>query len=485
MAVTDGVSDRARTGVLWLGLVNTATKSIQLVVTLALAAIFTEGELGVVALAVSLATTAMVVQSMGVNHVVSRTEHDEHVMAGTVLTMSFLPTAVLTVAGLVGSSRIAAALGAPGAAPLIATFAIGLPFMAIAWLQMALMSRRLDFRLRLLPDVGSAAIGAVVTIILAVRGAGPISVPVGFVVSAVLQWLLAVLVGVRVRPRWDREAAREALHWIANVGLGAIVFAVVINIDFPIVSRILGTDSLGLYSLAFRVAWLPYLLLSVVLAHVAFPLYARLIRDGREGELADAVARITHVLLVVVGGMYVIIMLLAERLVLLGERWAPAALPLMVLCGYGAGLSLLTLWYESIIVTGRLRQYLCFMASHLLLLVVLLLVYARHGITAVAFVQTAIVWALVAAVWVALRRAKVAPPVRDLARAMLGFLVPAATCVGVVTLARWGGFEPDPRSRLGSALELLVLVACYAGVAGLTNRSLFAVLLKRRDVATQ
>jgi O-antigen/teichoic acid export membrane protein len=339
--------------------------------------------------------------------------------------------------------------------------------------------------LRLLPDVGSAAIGAVVTIVLAILGTGPISVPIGFVVSAVLQWFLAVLVGVRVRPRWDLEAAREARHWMANVGLGAIVYAVVINIDFPIVSRILGTDPLGLYSLAFRVAWLPYLLLGVVLAHVAFPLYARLIRDGRQSELAGAVARFTHVLLVVVGGMYVIIMLLAERLVLLGERWAPAALPLTVLCAYGLGLSLLTLWYESIIVTGRVRQYLCFMTSHLLLLVVLLLVFARHGITAVAVAQTATVWALVAAVWVALRRAQVAPPVRDLARAILGFLVPAATCIGAVTLARWGGFEPDPSSRLGSALELFVLAACYAAIAGLMNRSLFAMLLKRRSVATQ
>jgi O-antigen/teichoic acid export membrane protein len=477
--VTDELSERARTGVLWLGFVNAATRGTQMVVTLALAAIFTESDLGLVALATSLVNTAMVVQSMGVNAVISRTERDEHVMAGTVLTMSLLPSIVLTLVGVVGSSQIARVFGAPAAAPLIATVAIGLPFMAIAWLQMALMNRGLDFRRRLLPDVGSAVVGAVVTVGLAVRGAGPMSVAIGFVVAAVLQPFFGLLVGVRVKPRWDRGAAGEALHWIANVGLGAIVYSVLINIDFPIVSRLLGPDALGLYSLAFRLGWLPYLLAGVVLASVAFPVYARLIREDRLVELTAAVARFTHVLLLVVGGMYVIIVLMSDHIVLLGERWAPAVPALMVLCAYGLGLSLLTLWYQTIIVSGRLRQYLCFETGHLALLVISLLIFTRYGITATALAQTAAVWTMVTAVWVTLLRARVAPPLPDLARAVLGFLVPAMVCGAVVVGARWADLEPDARSLLGSALELLVLVVCYVAVAASTNRSLLASLRRR------
>lgn len=307
------------------------------------------------------------------------------------------------------------------------------------------------------------------------------SAAIGFLVLAVLQPLFGVLVGVRVRPRWDRAAAREAVQWIASVGLGAMVYTVMININFPIVSRLLGPEALGPYSLAFRVGLLPYLLAAVVLSGVAFPLYAKLIRQGRRGELTNAVARFTHVLLLGVGGMYVVLALLSSHLVLLGDRWAPAVPALMVLCLYGLGLSLLTLWYQGIIVSGRLRQYLWFEIGHLAVLVTSLLIFARYGITAGALAQTAAVWAVLAAMWVALRRASVAPSYRDIARAVRGFAVPAASCIALVVVSRWLGIEPAPGSLLGSVCEFVILVICYCAVAALTNQSLLASLVKRRN----
>lgn len=480
-SATDELSDRARTGALWFGFVNAATKASQMVVTLALATIFTESELGVVALTVSLVNTAVIVQSMGVNNVITRTERDENVMAGTVLTMALVPTVILTLVGVICSSQIARAFDAPAAAPLIATVAIGLPFWAVGWFQVALMNRRLDFRRRLLPDVGSAVGGAVVTIILAIRGVGPMAAAIGFLVLAVLQPLFGLLVGVRVRPRWDRAAAGEALHWIAHVGLGAIAYTVMININFPIVSRILGPEALGPFSLAFRVALLPYILAAVVLTVVAFPLYSRLIREGGRNEFIHACARFTHVLLLVVGGMYVILVLLSDHLVLLGQRWAPAVPALMVLCAYGLGLSLLALWYQAIIVSGRLRQYLCFEIGHLVLLVVLLLISTKFGTTAAAVAQTAAVWTVLTAAWIALHQNRICPPLRDIARALWGFLVPAMACVGLVVVGRWFGLDPQPGSLLGTVWELLIVVVCYCGVAALTNRPLLASLRRRRD----
>lgn len=484
-SAADDLTGRARAGTLWLGFVNAATKGSQMVVTVVLATLFTEDELGVVALTLSLVNTAMVVQSLGVNNVIGRTERDENVMAGTVLTISLVPTFVLMLVGVLGSTQIARALDAPGAATLIATVAIGLPFWAVAWFQVALMNRHLDFRRRLLPDVGSAVVGGLVTVTLAVRGVGPMSVAIGFLVGAVLQASFGFLVGVRVRPRWDRAAAVEALQWIGNVGLGAIVYTVLINVNFPIVSRLLGPDALGLYSLAFRIGWLPYVLVSVVLAGVAFPLYARLIREGRSGELVHAVGRFTHVLLVVVGGMYVILGLLADHIVLLAPRWAPAAGVLMAICAYGLALSLLTLWYQAVIAVGRLRLYLWFEIGHLVLLVSALLAFARFGIIAAAIAQASAAWVVVFAAWIALRRIRVAPPIGAVARAVFGFAVPAVSCIALVLLARSFGIEPDPSSLVGSACELLILIVCYGGVAALTNRSLLRSLMRRGNADAQ
>jgi len=480
---TETLARRAGKGLLWLGFVNILSKGSQMVVTLLLAAVLTESDLGLLTVAVAMVNIAQVVQTMGVYEVIARTERDEQVMAGTLLTMSLVVSAALASAGVVGARWIADLVGAPAAAPLVAVVAISLPFTSIGGVQMALMHRDLEFRRRLLPDAGSALLGATVTIALALAGAGPMSLAVGLVVAAVMQPSFSILVGVRVRPQWDRHAAREAAHWIRLVGPAAIIASVLYNVDYPMISRILGSDATGLYSLAFRIAWLPYLLGAMVLGAVAFPVYSKLLRDRRASDIPFVVAQFTRAVLVAVGGVYLVIAIEAQRVELLGERWAPAAPALIVLCGYGLGLSLATTWYELITAAGRLKQFLLFQVAHLVLLVAALLVVTKYGITAAALAQLVVVWCVLPFVWLAMVRSKMAPALRDLVGALLGFLAPALACLGVVLAMRWTGIKSAPTSLVGFGVELSILVSCYAVVAVVANKSVFAYLRNTRRAA--
>jgi len=478
--VTETLGKRARTGFLWLAAANIASKGCQMAVILVLAAFLTESDLGAVTVAIALVNVAQVVQTMGVYEVIGRTERDEKAIAGTVLTMSLGASIVLTVVGLTRAQWIADVLGVPEASSLVAVVAISLPFTAIGGVQMALMHRTLDFRRRLFPDAGSSIVGALVTIGLAVLGTGAMSLAVGLVCMAVLQPFFSFLVGVRVWPTWNRAAAAESSHWIGIVGPGALVAGVLLNIDSPTISRILGADAVGLYSLAFRIAWLPFVLIAMVLAAVAFPVYSTMIRDDRRPELPVAVGRFTQAVLLLAGGMYVIVALMADRVELLGLRWAPAAPTLRVLCVYGIGLSLLATWYEVLIASRRLGQYLCFEITRLVLLVAALFFFTRYGITAAACAQLIAVWCVIPVVWVAMVRAKVAPPIRDVVRGLVGFLAPALACVAFVFILRWSDVGLDPTSRVGSIVELVVLVSCYVVVGAATNRPLVASFRQRQ-----
>jgi O-antigen/teichoic acid export membrane protein len=483
-AAADSLSQRAGKGLLWLGLVNVVSKGSQMAVTLTLAACLTEADLGLVAVAVALVTMAQVVQAMGVYEVIARTERSEHAMAGTVLTMSLVVSVTTAVLGIVGASWIADVLGAPAAAPLVAVVAISLPFTAIGGVQMALMHRALDFRQRMLPDAGSAVLGSMVTIGLAIAGFGALSLAIGLVVSAVLQPIFGYVVGVRVGPVWDRSAAGEAVKWIGIVGPAAVAASVLANVDYPVITRVLGPEATGLYSLAFRIAWMPYVLGAVVMGAVAFPVYSKMFRDRRVDDVPVAVGQFTRVVLVVVGGVYLIVALMSDSIVMLGHRWAPAAPTLVILCGFGLGLSLLVTWYEIITASGRPKQFLFFEIAHLVLVVALLLTVTKYGINAVAFAQLAAVWCILPLVWYAMVRAKVAPPHRDLARAVLGFVAPAVACLAVYAVVRGFAVISDPTSIIGSALELSLLVSCYGAVGVLANKALLRSLrnVRRSDV---
>lgn len=462
--MTDLLGVRAARGSLWLLGVNVVSKGSQMAVTLVLAAFLTEGDLGMVSLVVSLVNIGQVIQSMGVYDVISRTDRDPRVLAGTVLTLSVGAGAVLAAVLVLAADVIAALFGAPGAAPLIRLAALTLPFSAAGGVLMGLMHRDLDFRRRMLPDAGSAVLGAVVTVVLAARGDGPEALVIGLLCTAIAQPLLGGLVGVRPRPGWDAGAAREALRWIAVVGPAAIVAVLLVTMDYLAIGHVLGADALGVYSLAYRIAWVPYILVAVVLGGVAFPLCAALIRSGRRAELPAVACRFTRVTLAVTGGLFVVAAVLADRVVLLGARWAPAAGVLTLLCGYGLAISLLHVWHQVIKAAGHPRLYLGLQTAHLVVLVAALVPGTRFGVTAVAVIQVVAAWVLVAVTWWAMVRRGVAFRAAEFGRMAAGVGLAAGVCAGVAIAFDGAG------SVVGTLAEGLLLLLVYGGVLLLVDR---------------
>ncbi|KFU76690.1 oligosaccharide flippase family protein [Amycolatopsis lurida] len=472
--MTGELGTKAARGSLWLGAVNLVSKGSQMVVTLALAALLTEGELGVVALAVSLVNLGQVVQSIGVYDVISRTERDSRRMAGTVLTLSVGAGLFLGLVLVAVASPVTEALGVPDAAGPVRLAALGLPFAAAGGVQLALLHRELDFRRRMVPDGGSAVLGAAVTIVFALDGAGPMSLVAGFVCASVAQPLLGALMGGGIRPCWDSRAAVEALRWVAIVGPAAVVAALLVNLDYLAVGRLLGPEAVGVYSLAYRLAWVPYITVAIVLGAVAFPVFTRLCR--RDGPLREMVSRFTRAVLVLTGGLYLALAVLADRVVLLGARWADAATPLVLLCGYGLGICLLQIWYQAVKATGHARRYLALECSHLGLLVAGLALLTPFGIEVVAAVQFAAAWLMLPIAWHVLARLEAAPPVQELtgivSRVLAACVLGALPAVLLDQAGSFGSADSVP----GALGEGLVLMAGYtAATLAFHRRELLAL----------
>jgi len=466
--MTGGLGTKAVRGSLWLGAVNLVSKGSQMSITLILAALLTEGELGIVALAVSMVNLGQVVQSIGVYDVISRTERDPRRMAGTVLTMSVGAGVVLAIVLAATAGPVTAMLGAPDAAGLVRLAAVGLPFSAAGGVQLGLLHRKLDFRRRLVPDGGSAVLGAVVTVVLALGGAGPASVVIGLVCTSVAQPLLGALVGGGVRPCWDPSAAAEALRWASAVGPAAVVAAVLVNLDYLAVGHLFGAEAVGVYSLAYRLAWVPYIMVAVVLGAVAFPVFTRLREEA--GALREMVTRFTRAVLVLAGGLYLALIVLADRVVVLGARWADAADLLIPLSGYGLSICLLQIWYQAVKATGHAKRYLALECAHLAMLVAGLALLADIGIGAVAAVQFSSAWLMLPIAWRVLTGLGVAPPMPELAGIVTRLLGACVLGALPAVLLDHAGLFGTADSLPGTLGESLVLVAGYAAVTLVFHR---------------
>ncbi|MDQ6525669.1 oligosaccharide flippase family protein [Nocardioides sp. LHD-245] len=386
----------------WLALGAVASKASQTLVLLLVAVVLDPAALGVVALGAALLNVTTVLADLGTATALVHFRGDAERAARSALTLA-LVTSLALVAVVWGAAPWLAGLlrvGSTGA-DVFRGVVLCVPLAAAAGISAELLRRRLDFRRRILPDVVGSAVGAAVTGLALASGAGAFALVPGQLAQAVVALVLLWILRPPVRPGWSARDAATLLSYGGGLAGGALLSLVMLNLDYALVAHRLGTDDLGAYSMAFRVAFMPYLLVAVVIGGAVFPRLCRL-RGAAVGESAIAATVVVQRLLVPV---YAAMALLAPLLRLLGDEWSIAVPALRWLAAYGLALSLLEPLLVALRSVGRTADTLGLAALHVGLLALLLVRYVDHGITTVAVTQlaAAVVTLVAAAVLVTVR----------------------------------------------------------------------------------
>jgi PST family polysaccharide transporter/lipopolysaccharide exporter len=201
----------------------------------------------------------------------------------------------------------------------------------------AILERNLDFRSRTIAELTAAFAQIGVFLGLAVAGLGVWSLVFGHLVAGAVQTALYWLY-VPWRPSL-RRASRRVLLELMRYGrfIGATNILVVVNstLDNVIVGRVLGTVSVGLYSVAYRLADFPSSVIGQIVGRTMFSIYSMLQEDPDAVRHAF-VRNLQRVTLVAVPAS-VGLAVAAEPIVraLLGEKWLPAVPAIRILAVYG------------------------------------------------------------------------------------------------------------------------------------------------------
>ncbi len=394
--VGPSLESRAARGGLWLAAGTIASKGMQTLVLVVLARLLAPRQLGVLSIGALVVNVAGVVQDLGASDVLTYQATRVRDAARTALTMLLGGSLVVTAACWVAAPYLARFLRAPDGTGVIRGLTIVLPCYAAASVTTALLRRDLDFRRRMVPDVLPAVVGGVVSIVLAVLDYGVTALVAGQIVQGVLTPLAAWTVGQRIRPGWDRGLARDVIAYGRHVVGADVLQLVLLNVDYTIVARVLGATALGLYSLAFRLCYLPFVNVSYVVNGAAFPYYCRL---RSRDDLAPALTRVTSALAVTVMPVYALVALLAPHIEVLGEKWHPAVGSVRALACYGLLLSFAQGGQTVLRAVGRPDLNLRVRALHVVALTATLLLLADRGITTVAVAQAVVAGVVTAITW--------------------------------------------------------------------------------------
>ena len=379
---------RTARGALWLGTSSAVVKTAQTVVLLTLAAILAPTALGLVALGTLVANVSGILANLGTAHALVYWRGDVRRAARTAVTIALGGGGLLaTVLWLLAPWLAETFRADDGGAAVIRGLTVVLPCVAVAAVTGELLRRELRFRRRVVPDIVASVVGAVVAVVLAVTGFGVMSLVVGQIVQGVLTLALAWVVHPPVLPGWSTEDARGLLSYGGPLSGASLLEVVQLNLDYLVVSRVLGALALGYYSLAFRLAYLPYLMIAIVITGAAFPYLCR----RRGAQLGSATERVAAVTLTLVLPLCLGLALLADHLVVLGDKWAPAVPVVRWLAAYGLLLSVGQVVQVALNASGRPGRSLLLRTSHLAGLLVALPVAVSHGIVAVAVAQVVVV----------------------------------------------------------------------------------------------
>ncbi len=435
-------------------------KVVVLASTAVLARLLTPEDFGVVGFAAVVISFLAVLQELGLGSALIQRRGGVDDAADTVFTFNLMVGAALTLVVLGLAPSVASFFDEPQVTPLLQALSATFLLNALATTHITLLRRDLAFARKAIPDIGSSVVKGLVGVLAAVAGYGVWSLVLaqlaGSVAAVLLSWSV---IPWRPRIRIQVPLLRSLTRFGGTLMVADIVHALVANLDYVIVGRVLGGTALGIYVLAYRLPELLLIGFASVLNQAVFPAFAS-VQDRPEALRRGFLATVRYSSMVVVPiGLGLIVA--ADPIVsaLLGDRWIEAIPVLRVVAASALISSLMVSDGDLYKATGRPQLLSRFAMLKLALLVPALLVGVQYGLlwVAVAHLATTLVVKLARAVLVA-RTLQLRP--KELIGEMSPVVRPALAMVVVTTvlLVLTESVDPWPRLLLVSVIGAMAYV---------------------------
>jgi O-antigen/teichoic acid export membrane protein len=251
-------------------------KLLVFISTIILARLLVPEEFGQVAYCLIAIQYLDILNGFGVSSaVVSRRDRIEEA-ANAALWIGLGTGTLLYLLSWVSAPYLADFFNEPAVTDLFRVLAIVIPISALGAVPTALIQRSMRFKAKFVPDVGRSIAKGLFSVVLAWQGFGVWSLIIGQIAGEVAATVILIALA-RWRPTraFDPQVTRQMLRYGGNIIVVGVSGALITNLDYLIVGRVLGATALGYYTLAYRVPELVIRNTNYVIGKVAFPLLAQ------------------------------------------------------------------------------------------------------------------------------------------------------------------------------------------------------------------
>ena len=246
---------------------------------------------------------------------------------------------------------------APGADPMVVrALAVSIVLFAASIVPLALLQREMRFRAHAVSTAGAAALASVGSVVAVLAGAGVWALVARQIAFQALIACFAWICARRLAPAEAvgdaavRPAAARSFFVLALVAFGAL------NVDSVVIAHAVGPQALGLYALAFTLAFAPMTQIAWQIGKVIFPAAARSEQAALERRATHAIRLSALAILPAVPLAVTLAPVLVHAA--LGERWQGMVLPLQILLVAGGAHALLAILREFLLGGGAVNRCL-------------------------------------------------------------------------------------------------------------------------------
>jgi PST family polysaccharide transporter len=440
-------------GVRWISLARVVTEVLLLGSMVALARLVPPADFGRFAVAVIVQELAMGIPTEGVGSaLVQRTNvRREHLQAGVFLTLAF--AVVLGAITLVLCWLVVEPVFGRGTAALVRLSTPMFLLASLGTVPMALLRRRLDFRLLSIVEIGGSAVRALVSVgLAALAGLDGSALVLGALAGTAVATALAYASAPAPLPVPRRWAVRDIAGYGLPASLASISWVGFRNGDYAVVGARLGAASAGIYWRAFQLAVEYQRKISVVMYQVAFPVLSRAASPDEMFALRGRMVRLlTVVLFPLIAGLAIT----APQVIpwVFGPQWTEAVRPTQILCGAGAATLVIDAVGTTLMATGRPRALLGYGVAHFVTYIGAVIIVAHLGLIAVAVAAVAVHGIFLLLAYAVLVPGSMATSLRCL----WTDVAPASvSCVALVAIAAPVGWAMSERGAPGTIVVLAV-----------------------------
>lgn len=478
----ESLARRASRGAVWSLLAFAMARGLAFATSLLLARLLDPADFGIVSFAMIAIGALSLLQDLGVPAAIIYGHRDAREVASTALTINVAMSVTLFVGIVLASPFLAAFARQPVVRPVAIALGAGLVISSLGSAQDAFLQKNLALRRKFIPDVVPLVVSGILSIALALLGFKAWSLVYGYLVQTLTATLLLWgLSSVRPRPGLRWAIAKDLIRYGRHVSLSAVIGFAARNADYFIVGHFLGSAQLGIYTLAYTIAFAPTLAARQATSTVAFPAYSRLRGDG--DALARSFLDVMSLVCVLSVPVSVAIFVIAPAFasVVLSRRWASIVVPLQILAAVGVFQSIGMNFASVYKAIGRPDITWKFTLARLLTLAALMLFAVRYGIVGIAVVHLVATAVFVPVNSVVLARA-MAIQLRQIWRAVAPPLIGGGVAAILIASAySEPGLRQASHRPLGAFLLITISLTAYVVVLVLFKAR--AILIGRDALA--